>query len=86
MISCSWTGAFVGTVVAVAVGSGVFEGVAVEIAVAERVLVGGPGVESSALAGLTLNCRIGQKIKITISSKIDEVVSTTPRENFMRAG
>jgi hypothetical protein len=68
------------------------EGVAVWVEVNELrvgvvvVFVGGRGAESSALAGLTLNCRIGQKIKVTISNNIDEEVSTTPRENLVREG
>jgi hypothetical protein len=50
------------------------------------VCVGGKGVESSALAGPTLNCKIGQNIKVAISNNIDEEVSTTPRENLVREG
>ena len=61
-------------------------GVGVKAAVAVKVLVGGWGVESSALAGLTLNCRIGQKIRVAINRKIDEDVSKTPRENLVREG
>jgi hypothetical protein len=61
-------------------------GVGVKAAVAVRVLVGDRGVESSALAGLTLNCRIGQKIRVAISSNMDEDVSTTPREILVRVG
>jgi hypothetical protein len=68
------------------VGDAELVGVGVKAAVAVKVLVGGWGVESSALAGLTLNCRIGQKIRVAINRKIDEDVSTTPRENLVREG
>ena len=76
-------------------GNSVGEGVDVGIGCGELVGVGvgdvdesidsgeGVGVESPALAGLTLNCRIGQKIRIVISSNIDEDVSTTPRDNLL---
>lgn len=72
--------------VPVEVGADVCVGVGVNSSVDVMVLVGGWGVESSALAGLTLYCRIGQKINIVISSNMDDEVSTTPRENFMRGG
>jgi hypothetical protein len=68
------------------VGDAELVGVGVKAAVAVKVLVGGWGVESSALAGLTLNCRIGQKIRVAINRKIDEDVSKTPRENLVREG
>jgi hypothetical protein len=69
-------GVDVGVDVGVEVGVG---GCREEVAAA---VVGGIDVKSPALAGLTLNCRIGQKIKVMIRSKIDEEVRTTPRENL----
>jgi hypothetical protein len=44
--------------------------------------VGADGVESSALTGLTLNCRIGQNIKIANINIIEEQINMTPRENL----
>jgi len=76
----------VGRVVGVNVGTAVLVSVAVKTCVAVGVLVGGRGVESSALAGLTLNCRMGQNINVAITSNIEEDVSTTLRENFIREG
>jgi hypothetical protein len=72
--------------VEVDVGCEVFVGVGDITALASRAPVWGKGLESSALAGLTLNCRIGQNIKMAISNRMDEDVSTTPRENPKREG
>lgn len=44
------------------------------------------GVASPALTELTVNCKIGQTINVTISRIIEEVVNTTPRENPVREG
>jgi len=46
--------------------------------------VGTDGVESSALTWLTLNCRMGQNIKIAIINMIEEKNNMTPRENLNR--
>lgn len=77
-------------------GSGEFVAVGiivgVVLAVGEGVMLGGlrvlvaVGVESPALTELTVNCNTGHKINVAISSKIEEVVNTTPREIRVREG
>jgi hypothetical protein len=76
----------IGVGVTVEVGVTVLVEVEVDTSVKVAVLDGGWEVESSALTGLTLNCRIGQKINMAISSNADENVSTTPRDNFVWDG
>lgn len=68
--------------VAVAFGRGVLVAVTVVIGISVWISVG--RFESSALAGLTLYCKIGQKIRNPINNIIEEQVSTIPRENLPR--
>jgi len=44
------------------------------------------GVESPALTELTVNCRMGQMINVAITSNIEELVRTTPRETLVCEG